>query len=215
MSWLFGDSSDKKSVDAKNEIKTRYGNCCALCENLDINNMMAGGWFSSTKYKCYKGWCTLTERNSCVKEISADPNYGRDFTKVYEMITGRKYYILTAICEILGISMDNRLFTEIKALIELVRDDESTIREAIGYDSFGPEIADMLRTDRERVELCNYLLNEYIIKVYSLIGLKNLDEAIKVYENMVRFLFFRYKNVDNYAEIIQAKRFENPKLMVK
>ena len=208
MGWLFGDSSDQKSVDAKNEIKRRYGSCCALCENLDINNMMASGWFSSAKYKCYKGWCTLTERNSCVKEISADPNYGRDFTKVYEMITGRRYFILTAICEILGISKENRLYQEIKALIETVREDENTQKEAISYDSVGPLLADKLRADEDRINICNFLLENYLTKIYIAIGYNNTTDAINIYKDMVKYLFLRYKNIDNYSELIESKRFE-------
>ena len=212
MGWLFGDSSDKRSVDAKNEIKRQYGSCCALCENLDINNKMSGGWFSSDKFKCYKGWCTLTERNSCVREISADPTYGRDFTKVYEMITGRRYFILTAICEIMGMSLDSRFYTEIKALIQLVRIDSETKKEAIGYDSFGPELANRLRCDENRVELANFLFNNYLIKVYCLVELKKMEEAIKVYKDMVEFLFIRYRDIDNYSTLIDKESFQNPKI---
>ena len=203
------------------KIKSEFGECCAVCQYIDFNSFDKG-WRGEVKYKCDRTWSAkymfLTDHQSCYRE-KRYIYYDRDYEMVYQKILEeRKYYryfILTAICEILGFSYDNRLFTEIKALIDLVRSDESTTREAIGYDSFGPEIADRLRMDPDRENLCNYLLNQYIIKVYSLIGFKKLDEAIKVYENMVRFLFYRYKNVDNYAEIIQAKRFENPKLMIK
>ena len=96
-----------------------------------------------------------------------------------------------------------------------MRNDESKTREAIGYDKFGPEIADNLRCDSDRIELCNYLLNEYIIKIYCLIGYNKLDEAIAMYENMVRFLFYRYNNMNNYAEMIDVKLFENKKILIK
>ena len=202
-------------------IKSEFGECCAVCQYIDINSFDRG-WRGEVKYKCDRTWSAkymfLTDHQSCYREkryIYYDRDYEMVYKKILEERKYYRYFILTAIFEILGFSYDNRLFTEIKVLIDLVRSDESTTREAIGYDSFGPEIADELRMDSERVNLCNYLLKEYLIKIYSLIELNKTIDAIKIYENMVRFLFYRYKEMDNKAELIKAKSFENNKILVK
>ena len=131
----------------------------------------------------------------------------------YRLFTGRRYYILTAICDVLGIDYDNRLITEIRALIDIVRSDKTKTREAIGYEKYGEEIANMIRCDNNRVELCEYLLDNFIVKIYCYIGYNNLSEAITLYENMVKYLYYRYKNMDNYAEIIKIDNVHTKKLV--
>ncbi len=213
MGWLFSSSSFDTSKSMKCFNNELYGKCGG-CEYMNSRNY-SSGLFSGYSYKCVKkgGYYKWNDR-VCYSVEYVDPEK-IDCCERYKDFTGRKYFILSAISEILGFSLDNRLFTEIIALTDIVRSDESTAREAIGYDAFGPEIADMLRMDRNRVELCNYLLYNYLVKVYSLIDLKKEEEAIKLYEDMVRFLFYRYRNMENQSEIIDAQIFENAKIKIK
>ena len=214
MGWLFDSgpsfNTSKSSSCFYNEL---YG-YCGGCNQMNPKNY-SSGFFSGYSYKCERtgGYYSWHER-ACSRVEYLDP--GRvDCCERYRLFTGRRYHILTVICEVLGFGYNNRLITEIIALIDSVRSDKSKSREAIGYDEFGPEIANMIRCDQDKVELCNYLLYNYIVKIYSLIGYNKLDEAIEMYENMVRFLFYRYKNKDNYAEMINANQFENKKILIK
>jgi len=104
------------------------------------------------------------------------------------------YYILTAVCDILGISKDNAIYQEIMTLISLVREDVTTVNEANEYDTVGPVIADRLRNDLDNINISNFIFNNYLVNVYCLIKLNRTDEAIELYKNMVEFLMIRYRN---------------------
>lgn len=212
---FWGSSRETESLNAKNDIRREYGRCCALCEKLDLSNVLPSSW-GSDKYRCSRGyWCKLTESNSCCSEISADPRYGRDFTEVYRMIKGRRYFILTVICEVLGISEDYEFYQEIKTLIQLVRQDSTTEKEAVGYDTFGPEIAVNLLNDPNVVELCKSLLANYLTRAFILIKENKQEEAIQVYKDMVTFLFIRYRNAEDYSNLISGESFENKKVLIR
>ena len=213
MGWLFGGPSFDTSKSMRcfnNELYGVCGGCVYMNPKNYTSDLFSGYSFKCTRTGGYYKW----NESACSMADCVDPER-IDCAERYKDFTGRKYFILTAIAEILGFSLDNRLFTEIISLIDVIRNDKSMSREAIGYDKFGPEIADNLRRDNDRIELCNYLLENFIVKIYCLIGLNKLDEAITLYENMVRFLFYRYKNINNYAEIIEVNHFVNPKLLVK
>lgn len=207
----------KESMNARNAIKNKYGICCALCEDLDLDEVLKK--WSGDKYKCSRTgyWSGLKENNSCCTPISADPRYGRDFTDVYYMMTGNRsdYFILTVICEVLGIDQNHGLYQEIKTLIQLVRQDSTTEKEAVGYDTFGPEIAVNLLNDPNVVELCKSLLANYLTRAFILIKENKQEEAIQVYKDMVTFLFIRYRNAEDYSNLISGESFENKKVLIR
>lgn len=213
MGWLFGDSSSFDTSKSMRCFNNELYGKCGGCDYMNPRNYTSG-LFSGYSYKCVnKGGYYHWDERACYNVSYVDPERV-DCCERYKDFTGRKYFILTAICEILGIDENNRLFQEIKTLIDLVRSDDETTREAISYDEFGPDIADKLRNDEERVNICEFLLKEYLIKIYSFIGLNNTSAAIEVYKNMVMYLYVRYRNMDNYRELINAKQFENPKVLL-
>lgn len=55
------------------------------------------------------------------------------------------------------------------------------------YYMIAPEIANILM-EKDDIELCQHLSNEYIKKSINLIDSEQYDEAITVYKNMVNFL---------------------------
>ena len=227
MSWLFSDP--KEYYD---KVRYNYGRCCGACDGLKVNygeldagdnvNVISHFFSQEVKYKCgpNSGWLGkeyhfLSEQKSCFRE-GIRLWQKRDFEEIYKRLQEeRRYFILTAICDILGSSRENRLFREIKTLIDLVREDSETEKEAIGYDSFGPEIANKLRIDKDNVSICNFLVENYLKNIYISIGLNQQEEAINTYKDMVMYLYMRYRNIDNYNEIVDAKQFENPKILVK
>ncbi len=185
-------------------LENEYGENCQWCANSTF-----------LRYECKRVRCGLDGHNyangfHCRKWEKHPTRTANDILS-YQLY----FYILSAICQILDIDMNNRIYQEIKSLIELVREDETTTKEAIGYDSFGPELANKLRYDEKRVNISQYLLENYLIKIYSLIGLNQQEKAIEIYKDMVMYLYMRYRNMDNYAELIDAKQFENPKILLK
>ena len=125
------------------------------------------------------------------------------------------YYVLTAICDILGIDKNNELYQEFVALIQLVRSDASMEKEAVAYNAFGPMIATSLYQDPNGVELCKNLLTTYLAKAFIAIKENRQEDAIRIYEDMVKFLFVRYRNVEDFSNIIDQNQFPNPKVMIK
>ncbi len=214
MGWLFGSSS---SFDTSRSMKCfnneLYGKCGG-CNYMNPENYTSG-FFSGYSYKCTKkgGYYPWNDR-VCYSVDYVDPER-IDCVERYYNFTGRRYFILTAIFEILGFSLDNRMYIEIKSLIDSVREDETTKIEAIEYDIVGMDIANCLRKDEDKLELCNRLFENYILKLYCLVELNDIKSAIELYKNMVEYLYIRYRNRDNYQDLIEAKKFENPKLKIK
>lgn len=141
-----------------------------------------------------------------VKDNSRDYSF---WEKIYT------YYILTAIFDILHMDKSNVIYQKIRGLIDNVRCDNEKAKEAIGYDAFGPDLANRLRMDPDRENICNFLLMEYLVKIYCAIGFNKMDEAVEIYQNMVEYLFIRYRNIDNYAELIDVKKIDNSKVLSK
>ena len=213
MGWLFGSGSGFNAGRSSEYFYKYFSGKCASCEYFDINNRTSSSMLFGEKYKCNKRGSSVAwsePRCSRVRELS--PGIV-DFYQRYIKLT--RYYILTAICDILGIDQNNRLYQEISALIQSVREEETTVKEAALYNTYGPELADMLRSDPDNASICEFLLENYLTKVYIDIGFNKMDEAIKDYQAMVEYLYLRYKNIDNYAELIDIKNFENPKILVK
>ncbi|MBR3661592.1 MAG: hypothetical protein IKN63_06840 [Bacilli bacterium] len=213
MGWLFGSGSGFNAGRSSEYFYKYFAGKCASCEYFDINNRTSSSVLFGEKYKCTKRGSSVSWReNTCSRLKELSPSVV-DCYQRYIKLT--RYYILTAICDILGIDENNRIYQEISALISTVREDETTIKEATLYNTYGPELADMLRSDSDKVSICEFLLENYLTKVCINIGFNKINEAINDYQDMVEYLYLRYKNIDNYAELIDSKGFENPKVLVK
>lgn len=187
---------------------------CGGCTYMNPRNYTSG-LFSGYTYKCTKqGGYYRYDSKACSKVMYVDPEKV-DCCERYKDFTGRKYFILSAISEILELDENNRLISTIKSLIDKVRSDETTFKEACFYDQFGPDIADCLRNDINKKEICQRLLHNDLVNIYCLISLGNEDEAIELYKNMVMNLYFKYRNQNNYNELINPFIFENKKVLVK
>lgn len=215
MGWLFGSSSSFDEAKSARAYRDYFVGKCGACTYLNPKDYTSG-IFSGYKYKClngqgYQPW----DSRRCSRYDDMPPDK-RDYAELYHTFTGRRYYyILTAICEVLGVSLESDLFKEIKTLIQLVRSDESTLKEAVGYHTFGEEIAENLVRDPNAVSICNFLLTNYLTKVYLLIKENKQEEAIEVYKQMVIYLYGRYQNQANCSTLISEEAFENIKIPVK
>ena len=94
-------------------------------------------------------------------------------------------------------------------------DDQTKQSDAISYDIVGVQLAVNLYRDQNSVQICQFLLTNYLTKVYLLIKENKQEEAIQVYKDMVTFLFIRYRNAEDYSNLINSESFENPKTLIK
>ena len=210
MGWLFSSSSFNTSKSMECFNRNMVGKCAA-CEVFNPKNYVSG-MFSGYKYHCarnnaYYKW----DEPACRRIQEIDPERV-DCVQRYYDLTGRRYFILTAIFEILGIPFENRLYTEIAAMIQSSREDMTTRVDAIEYDIVGMDIANCLRNDANKTQICADLLNDDIVKIYCLIETNKTNEAMIMYREMVKKLYIRYRQKDDYAELIDAKTFGNNKI---
>ena len=201
---LFSSPSFNKAKSSQCFYNELYGKCGG-CTSLNPSNC-SSSLLSGYKYKCLqRGSYVSWNERACSKVNYLDPEKVNTCER-YKIFRGRNYYILTAIFEILGIDMNNNLYKEISNLIDSVREDDATEKEAIGYDTFGLELANKLRNDDERVDIANFLLHNYLVKVYCASKLNKRDEAIEIYKEMVEYLFIRYRKIEN--NFVKIKLFE-------
>ena len=206
MGWLFSSSSfnTSKSMECFN----RYlAGTCSSCEYFNPKNCISG-MFSGSKYHCSKNNAYYPWNDRVCSKISEIDPERIDCVQRYYDLTGRRYFILTAIFEILGIPFENRIYTEIAAMIQAGREDMTTRVDAIEYDIVGMDIAMCLRNDPNKTEICGEIFNNDLVKIYCLIETNKTDEAMLIYREMVKKLYIRYRSKEDYAEIIDTKTFE-------
>ncbi len=206
MGWFSSGPSFNTSKSAR-ALKDYFMGKCGSCTYMDPTNRKSQ-FFGGYTYKCTRyGYQRLDD--SCGKYDLVGPEK-RDYADLYYEMTGRKYYyILTTIFKVLGLNQDNPLFQEIKALIQVVRSDNKTLKEALEYEAFGYEISEKLEQDMDAKNLCQTLLLDYLTKVYLKIKANDLESAIEIYKDMVIKLYVRYKNRENYQTIIEENTFNN------
>ena len=206
MGWLFSSSSfnTAKSMECFNEKLVGY---CASCDKYNLKQSLSNNKRHCARINAYLRW----NEPACSRVSEIDPETVDCVARYYDL-TGRRYFILTAIFEILGIPFENRLYTKIAAMIQSSREDMTTRVDAIEYDIVGMDIANCLRNDADKTQICADLLNDDIVKIYCLIETNKTDEAMIMYREMVKKLYVRYRQKDDYAELIDAKTFENNKI---
>ena len=174
------------------------GSCCYL--DVDYGSLK---WYCSKRGRFYQ----LSE-SKCSYYIK-DNSRNRDFwMKIYT------YYILTAVFDILGLDKENQLYQETMTLIQLIREDDSTVKEAVGYDILGKDIADKLRQDPNREEIAKYLLTNYLTRVYIAIETNNQEDAINIYKEMVVYLVDKYQKQDSYNNLIDGTMLESEQVKI-
>ena len=176
-----------------------YDGCCGSCVHLNPND------YVRTKDNCK---CTLRGGYHDLHERAC---YKYDYAKYrdyYEL--NRRWYIVSAICKKLGLSDDYECVSllhnfRINVLEKDARYDE-ILRE---YDIVGPFLAQMIETDDESKELCERLLQVYLVKVLDLIKENKNDEALNRYIEMVNLLRTIYGvneiKMQNNSPVVKVK----------
>lgn len=103
------------------------------------------------------------------------------------------YYIVTAVCDILGIGTNNVYMEYFMYVRDVVMPNLAYGEEWIkDYEEFGPKIAGAILNSENREELAGKILLECLEPFVELMAESRVDEAITVYQNMVEQEKIRY-----------------------
>lgn len=185
------------------DIFSTHENQCGSCAHSSI---------SSKKLECYCNERRATYKLNETKCRYYEKDNGRDYYFWKDIYT---YHISTAICYILGIKNESIAFEAIKQLREQLENDESKKSLLELYDVYGPRIAECMRSDPNSILLCEELLTTYICKTSILVKEGKIDEALRVYSEMVIKLFNRYKKQEIYSELINGINFQEENVPAK
>ena len=155
-----------------------YDGCCGSCVHMNTND------YTGHKDHCYctyrRQYYNLTE--SKCSYYKYDPN--KDY---YDL--NHRWYIVSVICEVLGLSDDYECVSLLHNFRINVLEKDSRYNDILAeYDIIGPIIANLLKSDCESKALCQRLLQLYLTKVLNLIKNGNNVEALKEYLDMVNLL---------------------------
>lgn len=179
-----------------------YGDQCGSCEHLNINDRVG------FKYKCTeRGGYHTSEERSCYKYEYCDSRDYYSFWKRENSI----WHIVTAICEILGLSDKYECVNYLHNFRFQVLDNDPVYRDMLReYDVVGPILADNLRKDPQAKEISRNLIKVYLLPVLDLIKCGEYDLAVNKYLEMVNLLkaIYNYDDITkNNNELISTKGY--------
>ncbi len=140
-----------------------------------------------------------TNRRSNYKEVSARMERCNEFTDIFNSKRGERrreelmrisrshgYYIVTAVCDILGLTHDNIYLDYFMYVRDVVMPNLAYGKEWIeDYEEFGPKIAEAINNAENKEEIAGRILNECLNPFVELMISGNVDTAIEVYQKMV------------------------------
>lgn len=155
-----------------------YDGCCGSCQYMNTND-----------YVSHKDHCYCTYRRQYFNLTESKCSYYRyDAYKDYYDLN-RRWYIVSAICKKLGLSDEYECVSLLQNFRVNVLEKDDKYNEVLEeYDIVGPFIANKLLKDDDSKELCERLLQVYLVKVLDLIKEEKYDEALNRYVEMVNLL---------------------------
>ena len=135
-------------------------------------------------------------------------NYDRKYRAADQNIFGCRGFVyvrrvlLTKVCEILNLDPKKYFsaFDETKDVYVV----PTCIDKLIDYNTIGPVIAEKLDQDERKEEIANCMLNDYIIPAEANARLQKYEEAVSIYQTMIKVLAVMYnlfdKNIENNKE---------------
>lgn len=174
-----------------------FDGCCGSCKHMNTND-----------YWHHKGNCYCTERRKYYNLTERKCSYYEyDPYKDYRDLNNR-WYIVSAICKILGLSDNYECVSLLHNFRVNVLEKDTRYDDMLAeYDIVGPVIANLLKSDCESKELCKKLLQVYLIKVLELIKNGDNEEALNKYIDMVNLLrdIYGIKDISNDNSIKYTK----------
>lgn len=166
-------------------------NYCGECAHLQINGGTCfGEYYCEIKCKYMKA-----NAEACSSWIKRpDGGYHR---------AGIPWYIVSAICKILGLGADCDLLTDTLLLKQYyLQNNADGIEFLYYYDIIGPIIA--LRLCEEDIDYVESLKNRFLIPCADHSKNKDFEKAFDVYQNMVNELVIKY-SLQGYTQELPAK----------
>jgi len=164
-----------------------YDGCCGSCKWLNTND------YCGTKDRCK---CTLRGGYHDLHESKCYKHEYDPYKDYYDL--NHRWYIVTAIFNKLGLSDDYECISLLHNFRKNVLSKDSRYDAMLAeYDIVGPKIAKLLKEDSESVEICQKLLQVYLVRVLDYIRDKKYDDALNLYIEMVNFLKLIYEVTDN------------------
>lgn len=148
---------------------------CKDCSHLDWKDENDKGEFYCTYHGYYVDCRSCCNRND-------DKGDGRDHS-------GGGCYLTTAMCTVLGKADDCHELEVLRGFRKnyMHKTDEGK-RLLQEYDLISPPIAEKLLNSKNKTEIANYMLNNYISKSLDLIANGKNQEALETYKAMVLYI---------------------------
>lgn len=177
---------------------------CASCTRMNENQnygkyycTMKGEWRKASDPKC-NNYCEAYSRS----------NGGRENMYYYSS----NYYITTAILSIIR-ALDNNY--QIQVLGEFIennlRKDMKYFSLLAAYEIIGPQIAEKLHKDPNKIITATTMFYQYIKPTIKAIENNETKLAIEIYKNMTLILANKY-NIDTNIELSKTQEINNANL---
>ena len=191
--------------------KGYYDGKCATCENYGIDDIRSG---YNDGFPCSIHFLKrLALDDSCSSYKKASYRDEDDIKKSFEALEKKygtyrphHYYIMTVICDLLGIDhYFYKLYLGLWFREEYLEKEgyEEFLKE---YDEEGKQIAYLLANDESNVQIAYYLFNKYLNNFCNLVANKKYEEAFFVYNEMYKELKAKYINSN---ELVRTKKDVN------
>lgn len=170
---------------------------CGYCYYLDLYQS-----------KGVKSWC---EKNRCYcnlyEKCGSWKDAGRSEMQLREHCT---WHVSTMIGELLNLDLNQKPFSNIKKLREILEEDKEKSVMVILYDVYGILIATNLFFDGDR-EIVAQSMMPILNKVSDLVDEEKIDEAYNLYAEMVVRLYKKY----NYSIDQENTKKDDKKLLIR
>lgn len=163
---------------------------CSECTWLKIE----GGDPKGGKFWCrYQNW-TYADQQECGNFILARDRPPEVCESAERYSQDHRYYILTAICKILGMDHYNVHLNALKNLSDNYLSKCSVGRDLLGkYDIVGPIVASHIENSPYKLSIATTLLQNFIIPTTNCVEKNDFKGATRLYISMTERLMEYYK----------------------
>lgn len=169
--------------------------CCSNCDWYDRNSTY---YMNSNMHKCKNNGSWKCPTDSC-KDHSREEVKSTSSSSEFKP-TG--CYITTMICDILGYSDDCEILSILRLFREnILKCDFKYTNLLLQYDIVGPEISNHLKNMENSYDYSKKLLDSFLIPCIYAIREGYVEEAVKIYKNMVETLCETFN-----IELVSPKR---------